>query len=141
MLPPPPARFMMLSVVGRILFAVHTRSIVRAVLSLLPPGGLGTTSSTLRCGDHCCCAAAIVAVTLMSTAASHLAYFIATPSVGFAESYRVGQDPIIHRRRRMSHERRAKQGAGRKRGAGHGGSTEHRPLDRAGAGGRRRCRC
>src|SRR5688572_14816215 len=93
MLPPPPARLTMLSVVGRILFAVHTRSIVRAVLSLLPPGGFGTTSSTLRCGDHCCCAPAIAAVTLMSTAASHLAKFIATPPVGFAESYRAGASP------------------------------------------------
>src|SRR5687767_4584113 len=93
MLPPPPERFMMLSVVGRILFAVHTRSIVRAVLSLLPPGGLGTTSSTLRCGDHCCCAAAIAAVTLMSTAASHLASTIVAPFVGMAESYRVRASP------------------------------------------------
>src|SRR5687767_15382766 len=52
MLPPPPDLLTTLSVDGMSLFVTRMRSTVRAVLSLLPPGGLGTTSSTFFCGAH-----------------------------------------------------------------------------------------
>ena len=46
---------------GRTFIIVQMRSTVRAVLSLLPPGGFGTTSSTFLCGDHPCAPAAAAA--------------------------------------------------------------------------------
>src|SRR3990172_6168852 len=61
MLPPPPALLTIVSVDGRTLFIVQMRSTVRAVLSLLPPGGFGTTSSTFRCGDQPCAPATAAA--------------------------------------------------------------------------------
>src|SRR5215204_2400968 len=57
MLPPPPDLLTIESVVGIILLVTRMRSTVRAVLSLLPPGGFGTTSSTFFCGSHDCAAA------------------------------------------------------------------------------------
>jgi hypothetical protein len=70
MLPPPPALLTTVSVDGRTLFIVQMRSTVRAVLSLLPPGGFGTTSSTFFCGDQPCAPATAAAPASM-TAIKH----------------------------------------------------------------------
>ena len=58
MLPPPPDLLTTVSDTGNALLVTKIRSMVRAVLSLLPPGGLGTTSSTFFVGTHDCAATA-----------------------------------------------------------------------------------
>src|SRR5687768_7364970 len=56
------------------LFAFSMRSTVRAVLSLLPPGGFGTTSSTFFCGVQPCAPAVDV---IAASAITHPHCFIA----------------------------------------------------------------
>src|SRR5687767_12736866 len=54
MVPPPPGLLTTTSGVGTSLVAASVRSIVRAVLSLLPPGPEAATISTFFCGTHPC---------------------------------------------------------------------------------------
>src|SRR5687767_14566613 len=72
MLPPPPDLLTTLSVDGMSLLVTRMRSTVRSVLSLLPPGALGTTSSTFFCGAHDCAAPA--ALNAASTAAATIRF-------------------------------------------------------------------
>jgi hypothetical protein len=75
MLPPPPDLFTTVSDTGNALLAIKIRSMVRAVLSLLPPGGLGTTSSTFLVGTQDCAVTAPAVQAIMASG-SNFRYMI-----------------------------------------------------------------
>src|ERR671917_223220 len=88
MFPPPPGLFMTVNVVGTALTEASARSIVRAVLSLLPPGGDAATISTFFCGAQPCAKAA-------AAAAPRTTLRTVVRMVGFTGSLQIARQTIV----------------------------------------------